>query len=197
MSLASCYNLPMNHYFHEEEHVCETEELLTDAATGGGWFTSFFLGGFFANLFMPRRPPPQALQLPSEFAYEEDPDHTELNEEQKKFLSLVWAIHEDIRKSEQNGNWVRLYCLVCTVRAMNEGQWKKFMDDDYPQRDFLMQHLLSLLSYIQEMFPEKRHTRNLTRENLAALEQGDVKIDLDSLAFTFNGQPLELALPND
>ena len=186
----------MSQHYDEDQHLCESEELLTEAATGGGWFMSFFLGGLFANLFMPKRKTRPALALPSNFSIEEDPAEMELSEEQKTFLSHVWAIDADIRKSEQNGSWVRLYCLVCTVREMNEGQWRKFMDEDYPQRDFLMKHLLSLLHYLQEMFPENRHTRNLTQETLDALEQGDVNVDLDTLTFTFNGKPLEESFPN-
>ena len=186
----------MSQHYNEDEQLCESEELLTEAATGGGWFMSFFLGGLFANLFMPRRKPRSELTLPSDFSLEEDLAEMEISEEQKTFLSHVWAIDADIRKSEQNGNWVRLFCLVCTVREMNEGQWKKFMDEDYPQRDFLMKHLLSLLNYLQEMFPENRHTRNLTQETLDALEQGDVNIDLDTLTFTFNEKPLEETFPN-
>ena len=182
----------MNH----DEQLCESEESLTEAAMGGGSFMSFFLGGLFANLFMPRREPRSTLTLPSNFSLDEDPAEMELSEEQKTFLSHVWAIDADIRKSEQNGNWVRLFCLVCTVREMNEGQWKKFMDEDYPQRDFLMKHLLSLLHYLQDMFPENRHTRNLPQETLDALEQGDVNIDLDTLTFTFNGKSLEETFPN-
>ncbi len=186
----------MNQYYNDDEHLCESEELLTEAATGEGWFMSFFLGGLFANLFMPGRPPRPALALPANFSTEEDPAEMDLSEEQKTFLTHVWAIDADIRKSEQNGNWVRLFCLVCTVREMNEGQWRKFIDEDYPQRDFLMKHLLSLLHCLQEMFPENRHTRNLTQETLNMLEQGHVNVDLDTLAFTFNGKPLEETFPN-
>jgi hypothetical protein len=186
----------MNPYCNDDGQLCESEESLTEAAAGGGSFMGFFLGGLFANMFMPRRKPSSELTLPSNFSLEEDSAEMEISEEQKTFLSHVWAIDAGIRKSEQNGNWVRLFCLVCTVREMNEGQWKKFMDEDYPQRDFLMKQLLSLLNYLQEMFPENRQTRNLTEETLDALEQGDVNIDLDSLTFTFNEKPLEEAFPS-
>ena len=100
----------MSQHYNEDEHLCESEELLTEAATGGGWFMSFFLGGLFANLFMPRTPPRSTYTLPSNFSLEENPTEMELTEEQKTFLSHVCAIDADIKKSEQDGNWVRLYC---------------------------------------------------------------------------------------
>jgi hypothetical protein len=179
----------------DEENLCESEELLTEA-TSGGSIMSFLFGGLFANMLIPRREPrPQSI-LSDDFAYEGNPVDIDLSEDQKNFLTLVWSMETHIKKAEGNCEWVRLYCLLCTVQEMNKGQWKKFLDDDYPERDFLMKHMLSLLHYIQDMFPDQRHTKNLTQETLDDLEQGNLQVDLDTLAFTFDGKPLAEAFPS-
>lgn len=182
------------YYEDEHEDLFELEQTVVESATGGS-FMSFFLGGLFANLFMPRRESTPRLGIPFSSAGGADAER-DLSEEQKKFLTHVWSIDEGIRKAEQSGDWVRLYCFICCIREMNDGSWRKFLDEDYAQRDFLMKHMLNLLDYVRGMFPQQRHVKNLPLETLSALERGNLSVDLDTMVFTFDGKPLEEAFPS-
>jgi len=184
----------LNHYERENEFEYEVEnyteeELLT---SGGDFsFMSFFLGGLFANVFMPKKQKPIRLQnignYPSEKNYTSE---NSLSEDEKNFLSLVWAFEKEIKLAEKERKWVRLYCLLQAVRHLNETQWKKYIDGNFINQQLLDDNLLGLLNYILEMNPETKYWPKISQNVKDELEKGGLNIELEDLTFTFHGKPL-------
>ena len=182
----------------EEEYCCqyEPEAEIRDSVTlesvGGGSWLSFILGGLFANWVSPRKNRP--------VAYPEIPLGNQLDGEgrkpsvttkdEKEFLSTVWLLEQEIKEAEKEEHWVRLYCLLQTVRFLCENNWKKFTESDLPFQDFLNDNILALLYYIQEMDPETVYWPKVSQRVKDELDRGDLQVELDDLSYTFNGNPL-------
>ena len=165
------------------------EELLTK---GGDFsFMSFFLGGLFANVFMPKKQKPISLKntaySPTEKIFNSG---NSFSEEEKNFLSLIWSFEKEIKLAEKEGKWVRLYCLLQAVRHLNETQWKKYIDGNSTNQQLLDDNLLDLLNYILDMNPETKYWPKVSQNVKDKLEKGGLNIELDDLSFTFHGKPL-------
>ena len=183
----------MNHYERENEFEYEVEnyteeELLT--SSGDFSFMSFFLGGVFANFLRPKKAKIIPFQnIPSELDTFETPAYTPPQAE-KKFLKTVWLLEEEIKTAQAQGKWVRLYCLLQTVRHLCNGDWKATIEGNSEKQDFLDQNLLSLLHYVQDLNPEIEYWPKVSDRVKNALEKGDLRVEIDDLSFTFEGKNL-------
>ena len=182
----------------EEEYYCQSEpeagiedSVALESVGGGSWWT-FIMGGLFAELLRPRK-----IQSTP---YLETPDGNQLNyeerqpllttQDEKEFLSTVWLLEKEIKKAEKKEHWVRLYCLLQTVRFLFENNWKKFTEGNFPFQEFLNDNALSLLYYVQDMDPEKIYWPKVSQRVKDELDRGDLQVELDELSYTFNGNPL-------
>ena len=148
---------------------------------------SFIMGGLFANLFTPKPSKP--------IPFQEIPNGNELNSEErqplltsegeKEFLSAIWLMEKEIKLAEAEENWVRLYCLLQTVRHLSENNWKKYLEGDFPYQDFLNDNLLSLLYYVLDMNPEETYWPKVSQRVKDTLEQGGLNVELEDLSYTF------------
>ena len=182
----------------EEEYYCqsepegEIEDSVPLESVGGGSWLSFILGGLFANWVTPRnsRPVPyQEIPLGNQLDGEERKP-TVTTQDEKEFLSTVWLLDQEIKEAEKKEHWVRLYCLLQTVRFLCENNWKKFTESDLPFQDFLNDNILALLYYIQDMDPETVYWPKVSQRVKDELDRGDLQVELDDLSYTFNGNPL-------
>lgn len=179
-------------YYCQSESETEIEDSVTlDSVSGGSWW-SFIMGGLFANWLKPGKNQPVSCQ---EITYGNQPDGKErkpliTTQDEKDFLASVWLLEKEIKKAEQKGAWVRLYCLLQTVRHLCNNNWKKFTDGDYPFQDFLNDNILSLLYYVLDMDPETIYWPKISQQVKEALEEGDLKVEFDDFSYTFNGKPL-------
>ena len=179
-------------FYCQSEPEAEIEDSVALESVGGGSWWSFILGGLFANWVTPRKSHPvpyQEIPLGNQVNSEER-EPTITTQEEKEFLSAVWLLEQEIKEAEKKEHWVRLYCLLQTVRFLCENNWKKFTESDLPFQDFLNDNVLSLLYYIQDMDPEKVYWPKVSQRVKDALDRGDLQVELDELSYTFNGNPL-------
>lgn len=175
---------------YEEDYLHYAEKDVLHQESTGGSFMSFFLGGFFASLFRPQKPKIIPFQnIPSEFDTVATPAYTPPQEE-KKFLKMVWFLEEEIKIAQTQRKWVRLYCLLQTVRHLCNGEWKATIEGNSEKQGFLDENLLSLLHYVQDLNPEIEYWPKVSDRVKNALEEGDLRVELDDLSFTFRGNPL-------
>lgn len=176
-----------DHEFEELNPIIhENEEAGFIEAENGGSFMSFLLGGIFANMIMPKKEKTIKLQE----IHKPNPSANLMSQEEKDFLSCIWSIEKEIKKAEKDGKWVRLYCLLQTVRHLNETEWDKFIEGNYGNQEILDQNLLVLLNYILEIKPETVYWPKVSDSVKQDLENGGLRVDLEDLSYTFNGKPL-------
>ena len=147
----------------------ENLELLSEASSGGG-LMSFLLGGF-ANAMLPRiSDNRQFNSMTRDDSMNSDVQPSSLSSKKKEFLKTAWRLEEEIKSSEKEGKWVRLYCLLQTVRHLCESEWKEVTESDSDNLVFINKNLLSLLHYVQDLKPESRYWPKVSDQVKEALK---------------------------
>ena len=149
------------------------------------------MGGFFANAMLPRiSDNRQFNSMTRDDSMNSDVQPSSLSSKEKEFLKTAWRLEEEIKSSEKEGKWVRLYCLLQTVRHLCESEWKEVTESDSDNLVFINKNLLSLLHYVQDLKPESRYWPKVSDQVKEALEIGNLNFEVESFTFTFNGKPL-------
>ena len=151
-------------------------------------FLGILSSGLASNLFSSKKPN-SYLPKPNMQFFEEKAKPT--SDEIKGFLTSLWLLEKEIKKAEMNNEWVRLYCLLQTLRHLIENDWIKFIEGNFPCQEFLNDNILSLLNYVQEMKPETTIWPKISQEVKDALDRGGLNVELDDYSYTFNGTSLQ------
>lgn len=160
-----------------------------DDGGGGGFGWGMFLGGAMGWLLGGGGSRPSTEYVPV------DADLGAFKEDEKEFLAQVWRFEQEIDSAWQANQWERLFCLLHAASASLNDPWAKFLPE-HPEYNpsekmhvELDQHVMPLLDKMKEG-ARLDFISLIPPERIKELEDGDLSMDYESMAFTLNGQPV-------
>jgi hypothetical protein len=151
-------------------------------------FWGILSSGLASNLFRSKK---HKARIPNISMNSSEEENISTSDEIKDFLSSLWLLEKEIKKAEINNEWVRLYCLLQTLRYLFENDWIKFTEGNFSFQEFLDNNILSLLNYVQDMQPETTIWPKISQEVKDTLDRGGLNVELDNYSYTFNGSNLQ------